>query len=210
MFLRVTWFQVPRGCSQTPTVAFSMLWSCVSSTAVSRGQLKPWEKWLSLPKVSQDSLTWISTTKWEATHIFFQLYVFHKPLRWFCCWLLTVYYIGNNSSDNVSSFLPFAGNFAEVRRDRDLNHHDGAPDEQRRHPHIVRTDLHDAGVPQESQKTLRSDDGAQVRVLSQVQHAGAGRQRHGPVSGCHYPQRGWALSFMMSLFMRDGFRVREH
>lgn len=87
----------------------------------------------------------------------------------------------------------FTGNFVEVRRDWSLNHHDGTSDEQRRDPHLLRTDLHDARVPQESQETLLSNDGAKVWILGQVQRAGAGRQRHGTVSGCHYPQRGWVL-----------------
>lgn len=55
-----------------------------------------------------------------------------------------------------------AGDFIEIRRDRDPDHHDGAPHEQRRDPHMLWTDLHDSGVPQESSKTFRSDDGAQV------------------------------------------------
>lgn len=54
------------------------------------------------------------------------------------------------------------GDFIEIRRDRDPDHHDGAPHEQRRDPHMLRTDLHDSGVPQESSETFRSDDGAQV------------------------------------------------
>lgn len=55
-----------------------------------------------------------------------------------------------------------AGDFIEIRRDRDPDHHDGAPHEQRRDPNMLWTDLHDSGVPQESSKTFQSDDGAQV------------------------------------------------
>lgn len=50
--------------------------------------------------------------------------------------------------------LHFSGNFAEVRRDRGLDHHDVATDEQRWNPDILRTDFYDAGVPQESQETF--------------------------------------------------------
>lgn len=60
--------------------------------------------------------------------------------------------------DSASSlwlvFVLATGNAAEIRRDRDPDHHDGASDEQRRDPHLLRTNLYDTGVPQESQETL--------------------------------------------------------
>lgn len=46
------------------------------------------------------------------------------------------------------------GDAAEIRRDRDHDHHDGTSDEQRRDAHLLRTNLYDTGVPQESQKTF--------------------------------------------------------
>lgn len=67
-----------------------------------------------------------------------------------------------STSASPQHFTVFPGNFAEVRRDRGLNHHDGASDEQRRDPDLLRADLHDAGVPQESQETLLSNDGTKV------------------------------------------------
>ncbi len=85
------------------------------------------------------------------------------------------------------------GHAAEVRRDRGAHHHDGAAHEQRRHAHLLRPDLHDPRVPQEPAQALLRDDGAQVRVLRQVQHAGAGRQRHGSVPGRHHLERRWGV-----------------
>lgn len=65
-------------------------------------------------------------------------------------------------SSSPQPFTLFQGNFAEVWCDRGLNHHDGTSDEQRRDPDLLRTDLHDAGVPQESQETFLSNDGTKV------------------------------------------------
>lgn len=64
----------------------------------------------------------------------------------------------DTQSDSASApwlvFVLATGNAAEIRRDRDPDHHDGASDEQRRDAHLLRTNLYDAGVPQESQETL--------------------------------------------------------
>lgn len=62
----------------------------------------------------------------------------------------------------ISALHSFPGNFAEIRCDRSLDHHDGAIDEQRWDPDLLRTDLHDTGVPKESQATFLSNDGTKV------------------------------------------------
>lgn len=63
--------------------------------------------------------------------------------------------VGLSSSPPAGPCSPPAGNAAEIRRDRDHDHHDGASDEQRRDAHLLWTNLYDAGVPQELQETLR-------------------------------------------------------
>lgn len=60
----------------------------------------------------------------------------------------------------TSTLLP--GDSAEVWCDRGPNYHDGASDEQRRDPYLLRADLYDSRVPQEPQETFRSNDGTKV------------------------------------------------
>ena len=183
-FACLIWFQVWQEHTWDWSIAVWTLWSCVSSKAVSHVQPKRWEKWLSSPRVSQDSSIWISMIRWEAWILLLDLPLFAPVCRFF---FVFVFF---SISSSPQPLILFTGNFVEVRRDWGLNHHDGTSDEQRRDPYLLRADLHDARVPQESQETLLSNVGAKVWVLSQVQRAGAGRQRHGTVSGCHYPQRG--------------------
>lgn len=170
---------------QAPSDALELRFfhSCQSRSAEAVREVTEFAKnipgFIDLDLNDQVRLAWILLLVHSVTQI--RTYLYHQPF----------------------TLLP--GNFAEVRCDRGLNHHDVASDEQRRDPDLLRTDLHDAGVPQESQETFLSNDGTKVWVLSQVQHAGAGRQRHGAVSGCHYPQRGWVflVLFCFVFFPQD-------
>lgn len=92
------------------------------------------------------------------------------------------------------------GNVVEIWSDWGLDHYDVASDEQGRHLDLLRTDLHDTGVPQESQETFLSYDGAKVWVWSQVQHTGARRQRHGTVFSCDNPQWWWEFTFFRDCY----------